>query len=441
MKQPAFSIVRRLSWNLMAQTAIGLGLLCVGVYWATSVQFEKAQERVLAIKINKLSESSQNLLSSQDKRFFDLLVRNAERRPGTRLEILHADGSVFYRDPPTEPFSLSAHRRERSFSLPWPDDSHPPLQGKFQIDVQGDAAILRSVAMILALATLLGTLAVGISTFITVRRGLRPLRQLAAQTNRISTESLDHRLQLEAPVEELQSWIDQFNALMNRVERAYQQLESFNADVAHELRTPLSALIGQTEVSLSRSRTAAEMADTLQSNLEELGRLSGLVNDMLFLSQADRGAVARRGQPASLAAIARQVAEFHEAAAEESGVTVLVEGDAHIAVDEALFKQAVSNLVDNATRFAVRGSVVRIYFDTTGEGYVVTTVENTGVQISADNLARIFDRFFRVDAARPGAALNHGLGLAIVAAIARMHAGWAKAESEGGVTRVYFALG
>lgn len=441
MKQPAFSIVRRLSWNLMAQTAIGLGLLCIGIYWATSAQFERAQERVLAIKINKLTESSQNLLSSQDNRFFDLLVRNAERRPGTRLEIMRADGSVFYRDPPTEPFSLSAHRRERSFTLPWPDGSHPPLQGKFQIDVEGDTAMLRSVAMILALATLLGTLAVGISTFITVRRGLRPLRQLAAQTNRISTENLNHRLQLEAPVEELQSWIDQFNALMNRVERAYQQLESFNADVAHELRTPLSALIGQTEVSLSRSRTAAEMADTLQSNLEELGRLSGLVNDMLFLSQADRGAVARRGQPASLAAIARQVAEFHEAAAEESGVTVLVEGDARIAVDEALFKQAVSNLVDNATRFAARGSVVRIYFDTTGEGYVVTTVENTGVQISADNLARIFDRFFRVDAARPGAALNHGLGLAIVAAIARMHAGWAKAESEGGVTRVCFALG
>lgn len=441
MRQPSFSIVRRLSWNLMAQTAIGLGLLCIGVYWATSVQFEKAQDRVLAIKINKLTETSQSLLNSQDSRFFELLVRNAERRPGTRLEIMRADGTVFYQDPSTEPFNLSAHRRERSFVLPWPDGSHPSLQGKFQIDVQGDVTMLRSVAMILTLATLLGTLVVGISTFITVRRGLRPLRQLAIQTNHISTESLDHRLQMEAPVEELQSWIDQFNALMNRVERAYQQLESFNADVAHELRTPLSALIGQTEVSLSRSRTASEMADTLQSNLEELERLSGLVNDMLFLSQADRGAVARRGQPASLAVIARQVAEFHEAAAEESGVTILVEGDARIAVDEALFKQAVSNLIDNATRFAARGSIVRVYFDTTSEGHVVTTVENTGVQISAENLARIFDRFFRVDAARPGAASNHGLGLAIVAAIARMHAGWAKAESEGGITRVCFAMG
>ena len=148
------------------------------------------------------------------------------------------------------------------------------------------------------------------------------------QTRAISPRRLDQRLRLGDPAEELQPWIDQFNALMDRLERAYAQLEGFNADVAHELRTPLATLIGQTEVALSRERSAESLRETLVSNLEEMQRLSAMVNDMLFLSQADRGAIARRGAPVSLAALAQQVVEFHEAPLEEAALAVRIEGDA-----------------------------------------------------------------------------------------------------------------
>jgi hypothetical protein len=144
------------------------------------------------------------------------------------------------------------------------------------------------------------------------RPGRADARHLAAR--------LHQRLALADPAEELLPWIEQFNALMQRLEQAYAQLEGFNADVAHELRTPLATLIGQTEVALSRERPAESLRDTLLSNLEEMQRLSAMVNDMLFLSQADRGAVARRGQPVSLAALARRWWSSTKGTLEDAGL-------------------------------------------------------------------------------------------------------------------------
>ncbi|MCU0929308.1 MAG: ATP-binding protein [Burkholderiaceae bacterium] len=228
-----------------------------------------------------------------------------------------------------------------------------------------------------------------------MRRQLRPLHDLAAQTRAISPRRLDQRLALADPAEELLPWIEQFNALMGRLEQAYTQLEAFNADVAHELRTPLATLIGETELALSRERTPQALRETLLSNLEEMQRLSALVNDMLFLSQADRGAVARRGAPVSLAALARQVIEFHEAALDDAGLAVRVDGDATVAVDEPLFKRALSNLLGNAIRFAERGSTVGVRITPETADHVQVVVQNAGAEIDAASLPRLFDRFFR----------------------------------------------
>jgi two-component system heavy metal sensor histidine kinase CusS len=228
---------------------------------------------------------------------------------------------------------------------------------------------------------------------------------------------------------------------MDRLQQAVQQLEAFNADVAHELRTPLATLIGETEVALSRERSAPALQETLASNLEEMQRLAALVNDMLFLSQADRGAIARRGEPVSLAELARQVSEFHEATLEDAGVTLRVDGDASVPVDVPLVKRALSNLIGNATRFATRGSTIVVQIAPDADGQFQVVVENAGEAIQPDHLPRLFDRFFRADSSRCcDDAQHHGLGLAIVAAIARMHAGRTLAESAAGTTRVGFTL-
>jgi two-component system, OmpR family, heavy metal sensor histidine kinase CusS len=437
---PTRSIGTQLSWHLAVQMAIGLGILCGGIYWVTCMLLATKQNDVLREKSGLLVDIVSAVAARSDEReVVDKMAFYAPRRPGTRLEILRADGSVLYRDPTDAAHALSSHVSRTDFEV---NTRLPgsPWRGSLAIDIEGDVRLLRGLALTLLVATLAGATFVGIATFWRVKRGLASLRDLAKQTRAISPQRLDQRLALRAPAEELQPWINQFNHLMGRLERAYVQLEGFNADVAHELRTPLATLIGHTELALSRERPAQALRETLTSNLEELQRLSVMVNDMLFLSQADRGATARRGEPVSLAALARQVVEFHEATLDEAGLVVHVDGDAAVGVDEALFKRAVSNLLGNATRFAERGSVVRIVIDTDAPQQVRVTVQNAGVAIEPVHLPQLFTRFFRADASRQDVGQHHGLGLAIVAAIARMHAGTPLAESTDGTTRVGFTL-
>ena len=139
--------------------------------------------------------------------------------------------------------------------------------------------------------------------------------------------------------------------------------------------------------------------------------MAGIVNDMLFLSHANSGAEARREPVASLAALAQDVAEYHDAAIAEADLRLAVEGDASGDFDASLLKRALSNLLGNATRYASPQSTVRISIDRPDNGSIRLAVINQGQEIAAADLLRLFDRFYRVDAARPHASVNHGLGL------------------------------
>jgi two-component system heavy metal sensor histidine kinase CusS len=239
-----------------------------------------------------------------------------------------------------------------------------------------------------------------------------------------------------AQAKELQPLVLQFNELLERVRAAHVQLESFNADVAHELRTPLTNLIGECELALRRPRDAVALQEVIGSNLEEIQRLSSIVNDMLFLSRAQIGVEARRQLAPSLAKVARDVIEFHDAALQDADVSALVVGDASGWVDVALLKRALSNLLSNATRFAERGSSIHIRISEPARGSIRLVVANRGRAIPVEQLHRIFDRFYRVDAARQGSGVNHGLGLSIVKAIAMMHGGRTLAACGAGVTDI-----
>ena len=443
--QPAvpcpYSIGRRLSLLLAVQTTIGLGVLLAVIYAATALLFTSRQDEELraysAVLVEVLRESDAH---GGEAEMLHKLQWLAERQPGKYVQIHRADGSLFYRDnlPTFDP--QAAPSRERHFVLPR-GDSSAALRGTVLIDCTRDAQYGRRMAILLVAATLAGGAFVAWATYWRVRRSLRPLRDLAARTRALNVGRRQQRLTLHEPVEELQPLVEQFNGLMQRVERTYLQLEGFNADVAHELRTPLASLIGHTEVALSRPRSAPELEEVLLSNLEELQRLAGIVNDMLFLAQADSGLKARRGQPLSLAELARQVVEFHEAPLEEADLGMDIEGDAELAVDEPLLKRALSNLLGNAIRYAERGSRLCVRIEAADPQTVRLWVENQGPAIDAEHLPRLFDRFFRADASRCELEKpHHGLGLSIVAAIARMHEGTARAESQDGRTRVGFTL-
>lgn len=436
----AYSIGRRLSLLLAVQTVIGLGVLLAIIYGATTMLFTAKHEEELrsytAVLVDVVRDAQAQGGEAEIKAKLAWL---AERRPGTFVQMSRADGSEFYRD--ASPTFDVTHPASRPMDFAVPTTGGTLLTGRVVLDCSQDAKTARRMALLLIASVIAGAALVGWGTFWRVRCSLRPLLDLASQTKAIDARRLGQRLSLAEPVEELQPLIDQFNGLMNRVERTYVQLEGFNADVAHELRTPLANLIGQTEVALSRERSAADLEETLHSNLEELHRMAAIVNDMLFLAQADRGIKARRGTAVSLAQLVQQVVEFHEAPLEERQLSVVIEGDAELTLDEPLVKRALSNLLGNAIRYAEKDSRLGVHIVHESDECVRLWVENVGPAIEPEHLPRLFDRFFRADTSRCELEKpHHGLGLSIVAAIARMHDGFPAAESQGGRTRVGFSL-
>lgn len=435
-----YSIGRRLSLLLAIQTVVGLGVLLACIYAVNVMLFKAKHEEQLQnyakvmVDIARAGEERGGRAEALAK-----LAWSAERRPGTYMEVQDASGQTVYRDPPP-PFDVSA-RSSKSLGFALPLANIEGWQARVWLDCSQDARTGQRMALLLVAVVIAGGALAGWGTFWRVRCSLRPLIDVADQTRAIDVARLDQRLSLAEPAEELQPVIEQFNGLMGRVERAYLQLEGFNADVAHELRTPLANLIGQTELALSRERPAAELADTLASNLEELNRLAGMVNDMLFLAQADRGVKARRGEPVALSALVHQVLEFHEAPLSEADLSVEVAGEQQAAVDAPLVKRALSNLLGNAIRHATPGTRITVRLDPDDAGGVRLWVENQGDPVPQHHLPRLFDRFFRVDSSRCELDRpHHGLGLSIVAAIARMHEGSPMAESTPERTRIGFSL-
>ena len=303
-----------------------------------------------------------------------------------------------------------------------------------------DNALLSRLALTLVGAVILGSLLVSYGVFALVRRGLRPVNDLAKQTVQLSASTLESRLDGSGQPTELQPLVTQFNQLLERLSDSYMQLEAFNADVAHELNTPLTTLLTSTELALRRPQDLKSLNEVLGSNLEELHRMSEIIKDMLFLSHAERGGLARRTSVESLAEIANEVAEYHEAPLSEASLAVKIVGDAAGEFDVPLIKRALSNLLGNAARFADSGSTLQVDIEAEKDHRVCISVVNQGVTISAESRDKLFDRFYRADISRSEAGLHHGLGLSIVAGIARMHGGEPFVESMDATTKVGFSV-
>jgi two-component system, OmpR family, heavy metal sensor histidine kinase CusS len=292
----------------------------------------------------------------------------------------------------------------------------------------------------LSLTSILAVMAIG---YWIARVGLRPLKHLSVEARALRPKVHPQRLQAAHLPVELADFAVAFNGAIGRLEDAYRQLEAFNADVAHELRTPLANLIGGTQVALSRPRGVAELEEILQSNLEELEQLRLIINDMLFLARADQGEVATGLVRTTLATEVRKTIDFYEVLLDDLGAGVEIVGDvdAEAAIETALFRRALSNLLQNAIEHSAAGAKISVEIRR-GAHDVWVGVTNPGEPIADSHVRRLFDRFYRVDAARnlPGRPHGHGLGLAIVKAVATMHSGSVSASSAGGLTTIGFSV-
>lgn len=433
--QQGQSLSRRLSGALAVQAFAILGVVCVVVYAATSMTLTERQEATLTEKKAMVRHilSKTGLESSPaglEHTLRDFLIGHEEM--GLVLRMVGRDAIVVGAKPSDTPANL----KRVDFEIAPLQTAGAVGTASLSLDTSSDAELLRRLAIILVASALGGALTVSIGSLLMVRRAMSPLHGLVQQLRLLRADRLDLRLDGTLQPDELQPVIAQFNELLGRLDRAYRQLEAFSADVAHELNTPLSVLIGSCQLGLQRTRSISDLREILSNNLEDLDRMAGIVRDMLFLAKADQGARVRPARAHSLRQIAFDVLDFHEAALLDAGLQTDIAGDACGYIDPGLMRRALSNLLSNAVRYAERGSCLRVHILPASNGQVELSIENQGVAIPQPELHRIFERFYRADDSRSGGDVNHGLGLAIVRAIVSMHGGSVFARSENGMTRI-----
>ena len=274
--------------------------------------------------------------------------------------------------------------------------------------------IFLAVALAFALTALLG--------YLLLHRGLRPLRKMAAHAARITPERLDSRMDSADTPAELLRLSQAYNAMLDRLADGYQRLTQFSADLAHEIRTPIGSLMGHCQVALRQARSADEYQALLASNLEELERISRMVESILFLARADEAQAVLERQPLALRDELQRVTGYFEGLAEERQLSLHAAGNGTLHADPLLLRRALSNLVANAIRYADEASDIHLRVDQADGGWRID-VENQGPTLSDATLRKLFDRFYRGDASRHQGSDSNGLGLAIVAAIMQLHKG------------------
>ncbi|QHI97665.1 heavy metal sensor histidine kinase [Xylophilus rhododendri] len=425
------SIQRSLSWRLALQTLCCLAATSLLIYLVVRHAFDEGQQTEIARHETMIRAMYGHARGDGDWGGLQTELAEFFRTHDEFAVRLTRDGQVFF---VSGPDAGSPGWRHELLPV---SDKTPELGLRLGIDVRSDRRVLHTLALALVVISLAVSLVVSLTGARLVRRALHPLRALARETRQVGPHVSGQRLDERGFGAEMEPLVHQFNRMLERNEQAYRQLEAFNADVAHELRTPLANLIGEAEVELSKPRGVDELRETLLSNVEEARRLSAIVSDMLFLSRADRGVTARTERIEALSQPVRDVVEFHEALLESKALRVDILGDAEVQADAALIKRAISNLLGNAIRYAEAGSAIRIAIRTRG---ALTWIEvaNQGPAIPEGMGERLFERFFRVDRSRGGP--HYGLGLAIVSAIARMHGGQTRAGSEAGSTTVAFSV-
>jgi len=283
-------------------------------------------------------------------------------------------------------------------------------------------ATLNDVLFMLAVGLPVAVIVAVAGGFILVRRALLPVDRIARKAEEITQHNLSDRLPVVRTGDELERLSVSLNHMISRLEDAIQNSKRFVADASHELRTPLTVLRGELESLAQDPELRSQTTETLGSMLEEVTRLSGIVEGLLALSRLDAGEAQAEWVPFDLAELAATTADQMSLLAEDKNITVVCNAAPSITVkgDRARLKQVIVNLLDNAIKYTRRGGTVRLQISRQ-EGYAVLDVADDGIGIPAEALPHVFKRFFRVDDSRSREGGGAGLGLSIVQSICTAH--------------------
>ncbi len=438
-------------------TAVVLGVMvvfAVAVVWRLSSTFSAEHQRFFKDKVAELQTdladghgNANALLAEIGRETADGEVRQYEAR------VLALDGRVLGGTPgmhaglpsvdfanTTQSGTVSRQRvGNRVFALATmqlgDQTGATALQLQIALDITRDHRLLVALRHAVWLTFGLVTLLLVLAGYAVSARALAPLKRIVGAAREVTPTHLSARLPTHPPwPRELAELVQVFNAMLARLEDAFDRLSRFSADLAHELRTPLSNMSGALEVCLLREREGKDYRSVLESNLEECRRLGALINNLLFMARVERADEAIRvatfdGREACAWVVVQQTQ-----AATSRGLAINVVGATRITADPVLFRQALTNLVANAILHsgAGPGSAIRIELEADAGCSVVRVVDH-GAGIDAVHLPHLFDRFYRADPARTrGHGQGTGLGLSIVKTIVDLHGGTVAIRSARG---------
>ncbi|WP_085675194.1 MULTISPECIES: heavy metal sensor histidine kinase [unclassified Pseudomonas] len=303
-----------------------------------------------------------------------------------------------------------------------------PVRVMMSLNRADDHALLQAYLHSTLLALPLLLLLIGAGAWWLVQRGLKPLRHFRRIAGQVSAQDLQHRLPVTGLPLELAELACSINVMLDRLDQGVRQLSQFSDDLAHELRTPLSNLMGKAQVTLARERDGEHYREVLEDSIEELTRLSRIINDMLFLAQVSQPQAQVALKPLALAGEAAQVSELFAFSAELKGIELHVQGWGTALADRLMFQRALSNLLSNAIRHGPDGQPVKLGIERQGSE-VRVWVENLGPGIAEEHCPQLFERFYRVGSGRSRLEGGTGLGLAIVKSIMQLHGGRVEVSS------------
>lgn len=305
----------------------------------------------------------------------------------------------------------------------------------FALDQSKERKLLADYRVSIIGAILVGALLAAALGTLASKQGLAPLQDVAAAAGRITASRLDERLDVGSAPAELQSLSSAYNEMLDRLQDSFSRLSRFSSDLAHDLRTPIGNLLGEAQVVLSRSRGTEEYRATIESSVEELERLSRMIESMLFLARADNAQLALHPESVDLAVEFARIRDYFEPLAQEKAIVIELAGRDTVYADASLLRRAVSNLVANAIHFTPKnGGTIALESKRARDGGTEIRVSNPGPEIPAQERERVFDRFYRIGAARADSTGGSGLGLAIVKSIVSLHAGSTSVECHSGST-------
>jgi heavy metal sensor kinase len=313
------------------------------------------------------------------------------------------------------------------------------------ITLDGAAALLavgeEESLLAQALETLVTTLAIGLPLMLAVAvvagrilagRVLSPLGEMATTANRLTADRLSERLPVSNPGDEFGQLATAFNAALGRIEEAFERLRRFTSDASHQLRTPLTALRSVGEVGMQEGASPEEMRETIGSMLEEVRRLTRLVDGLLTLTRAESGRLPLETGPVEVAALTREVADYVRVLAEEKRQALSLHGEGPLLAraDRPTLGQAIVNVLENAVKYAPSGGHVEVQVLRRGAEAVVE-VRDDGPGIAPEDSPHIFERFYR-GAAGSANGSGTGLGLAIAKWAAQLNGGRIELETKLG---------